>query len=1233
MTLTAVLTGTFRQPELRFEFPWGARMPKGGDAAKWIKNTVPGRRWDPDEKAWYINGTGINPDKFFSKHGIEVDYSEASGDLEGLDSLEPLWRPLVQRSRNFPHSAFVRHRLAGYDRVSGILGPGAVWDKKLKRFTVQLTDLIDETGPKRGLHFDDATFNDAVAALQTGSIPEHVRLAARELAASTGVDGDEQNVLSERTRELIDIVASHTGYLPKWFGLDLFPFQVAGAYAIVGGHRALCDAPGLGKCVVPETRILANGAYTPIGQLWDEHTAVTEPRPDYDGVGEIIELQPGQLTVQALNDDVTAASTVSASHLYRERISAPVKTIRTASGAEITATLPHKFLTSNGWASEIHVGDMIAVPDNTPFSASHPDTSLELARLMAWQIGEGYEHKAPRVEITNNDTERLLMLAEDLQAVARQIGITIPGTPAITKRGTKCPQLIFAATAWRRWLEDNGYSYGNLAAGKTIPPFIMGARLDVQREFLANYFSAEGSFSSKSGVLEIVSASRVLMLQLQAMLSRFGVAMNIADRQKCATNGTRVMRTYTIGVITGEDIVTFRSRVGFADDVKSARLNSYREAATSNITRRVPCIDVVKEIVATGIPSMAFSRSGSFTGSQARAGVARKAAEDVVSALREISDGSMRRRYEDETPHRWTRRALAGLDQFSVAQADEAIARIEAMMSPSVRWTKVTSVEFSDYDGWVYDLTVPDGHNYIAEGLWCHNTRQALAAAAIRRAERVVIVVPPLVVTNWCREALTALGKFYAPDHRNASVTSLDLTAGKKKSRKKAPEFPPYIVPIRAGKKVPDFPDRGVIVVADSLLASRPELLKELIRWSPDTALFDEVHRARNFSSGRATADRNLACSMDDMRVPVTGTPFLSNPAEVTNLLAIGGLLDQFFGGASKFLDRYTKQDRFGRHRPRQNMLADLEYRMTRDCWVRRNKGDVLKQLPQKLRTTRIVDIDPRGFHEAHEVLYEKIREWVKEFTRDGDVIGDEDIKKFAADRIDLITPLRAAAGVAKVPAAIEIVTDWMEQTTETAQDGTKTYTRPLVVWVHHQPVMEALVNAVPADLAGVGFIDGGTPEHKRQPMADKLQNGEIGVLFCSIGAAGFGITLTKSSDAIFVETDWTPANISQAEDRIHRIGQTETCIITTLMAVNTLDPHMRAILRNKAKDLNVLMPGADNNVTEMTANLNEDEGVYEETSGDDPELEKQFKSLGDILKRIVEDIVVEQNAGVRKRR
>ena len=223
---------------------------------------------------------------------------------------------------------------------------------------------------------------------------------------------------------------------------------------------------------------------------------------------------------------------------------------------------------------------------------------------------------------------------------------------------------------------------------------------------------------------------------------------------------------------------------------------------------------------------------------------------------------------------------------------------------------------------------------------------------------------------------------------------------------------------------------------------------------------------------------------------------------------------------------------------------------------------------------------------------------------------------------MDLITPLRAAAGVAKVPAAIEIITDWMEATTE-VRNGKKVYTRPLTVWVHHQPVMQALIEAVEkAGIADAGFIDGGVAQHKRQAVADKMQNGEIGVIFCSIGAAGFGITLTASSDTIFIETDWTPANISQAEDRNNRIGQTQTCMVTTLMATNTLDAHMRAILRNKAKDLNVLLPGADNNVTMMTSVLNEQANAYEAITEEDLAMEKEYKSLGDIIEHIVMEVM-----------
>ncbi|QOD05901.1 DEAD/DEAH box helicase [Pseudarthrobacter sp. BIM B-2242] len=752
--LTAVLTGTFRNPELRFEFGWGATLPNGKPAQDWVKK-LPGRRFDRTEKTWYITGTGIHPDKFFAKHRIPVDFSEATGDLADLDSLESLWRPMLQRSKRYPHMVFVRPRLAGFEKMSTILGPGAIWDKTRQRFNVMLSDLITDDGEaKRGLELDPLTYEAAVQSRQLENIPQNVRDAARELACSTGVDGDVQDEVSPRTQELIDIIAAHTGYLPKWFGLALYPFQVAGAYAIAGGHRALTDAPGLGK------------------------------------------------------------------------------------------------------------------------------------------------------------------------------------------------------------------------------------------------------------------------------------------------------------------------------------------------------------------------------------------------------------------------------------------------------------------------------------------TRQALAAAAIKRSRRTVIVVPPLVVENWCREAYAALGPGLqriqpkvdpappAPPKKTKSRAKKPVRPPKK------PDFPDYIVPIRAGKKVPPFPEAGVVVVADSLLGSRPELVDQLVEWAPQAALFDEVHRSRTWAGQRATANRNLACAIDALRLPMTGTPFLQNPAEGVNMLAIAGLLDPVFGGASKFMETYTKQNHFGAFLPNRKMLPQLEEVLTKHCWVRRNKADVLKQLPPKLRTTRYVEIDPRGFKAAHDTLYEKVTEWIEEQYALGLRIDQEAIKTFARTRVDLITPLRAAAGVAKVPAAIEIISDWMEATTE-VRNGKKVYTRPLTVWVHHQPVMQALIEAVEkAGIADAGFIDGGVPQHKRQAVADKLQNGEIGVIFCSIGAAGFGITLTASADTIFIETDWTPANISQAEDRNNRIGQQNVCMVTTLLATNTLDAHMRAILRNKGKDLDVMMPGADNNVTKMTSVLNEQTNAYEAITPEDLEMEKKFKSLGDIIEDIAVDIL-----------
>jgi hypothetical protein len=61
------------------------------------------------------------------------------------------------------------------------------------------------------------------------------------------------------------------------------------------------------------------------------------------------------------------------------------------------------------------------------------------------------------------------------------------------------------------------------------------------------------------------------------------------------------------------------------------------------------------------------------------------------------------------------------------------------------------------------------------------------------------------------------------------------------------------------------------------------------------------------------------------------------------------------------------------------------------------------------------------------------------------------------------------------------------------------------------------------------------------------------------------GITLTAASHVVFGELDWVPGNVTQAEDRAHRIGQKESVLVQHLVLEGSLDATMaRRIVRKQ---------------------------------------------------------------------
>jgi hypothetical protein len=456
-------------------------------------------------------------------------------------------------------------------------------------------------------------------------------------------------------------------------------------------------------------------------------------------------------------------------------------------------------------------------------------------------------------------------------------------------------------------------------------------------------------------------------------------------------------------------------------------------------------------------------------------------------------------------------------------------------------------------------IAVAAGHFGLFDHPGLGKTRQAIAAASIRESERTLITCLPVGLTGWKNEVeqslLHTLGGLY-PDGE--------------------------IVVIRADKKEPaNLPERGVIITSDSLLTSRVSLRQRVMAWQPEVFIYDEAHRGKTFESARSQAMLQLASATLKMPITVTGTPLFANPAELAPLLEFTGHLGPVFGGLDAYLNRYCKQDFFGNWKVRKEHLTELRAKLSQNVWVRRRKRDVLPDLPATLRVAKYVDVSLVQYRKAHKDVVEKLSFWVNDFKskNDGKNPDEDTIKAFALAQVGLVSLLRRAAGVAKIPAIVDDIRAHVEDTAEVV-DGKPFYPRPLIVWTHHRDVSDALAEALPAAVAETGVIRGGVSYDERDRLVKAFQANQVPVLVCSIAAAGVAITLTASSDMFFAESDWTPAAIRQAMDRAERIGQTADKIIaTTYLAEGTLDKRIQQVLREKAKILDAVY-GDDNDVS-----------------------------------------------------
>lgn len=426
----------------------------------------------------------------------------------------------------------------------------------------------------------------------------------------------------------------------------------------------------------------------------------------------------------------------------------------------------------------------------------------------------------------------------------------------------------------------------------------------------------------------------------------------------------------------------------------------------------------------------------------------------------------------------------------------------------------------------------------LADEMGLGKSAQAIHAADMQGARKVLVLCPAIARINWEREFKKfsyMKRKFVLADAKAVISDSDSVICSYDMTEKMAPKF------------------------------------KALAPWP--VLILDESHYLKSVDAKRTKAvfGREGVARKSARVWCLTGTPMPNNPSDLWIMMRTFGATQLDFDAfVDRFCDYYVHLNKKCITGAKPHMIPELKYLLSQFT-LRRKKVDVLKELPPIYFKDLIV--------EANEIDLEVDPVWVT-YVSPADrraefyklLAEEKDLAEKALSKIQpqdragadvvmgiasCLPTLRRFVGMQKVKHVAELIKKNLHD---------KAFEK-VVIFAVHQSVIEGLRQELKS--YGAVALYGGTPAHRRQEHIDNFQkNPKTKVFIANIQAAGTAITLTAAHHVYFVEQDFSPANTAQAACRVHRHGQTHPVTVTFVALVNSVDEKITQVLRRKTRDI-----------------------------------------------------------------
>jgi SWI/SNF-related matrix-associated actin-dependent regulator 1 of chromatin subfamily A len=316
--------------------------------------------------------------------------------------------------------------------------------------------------------------------------------------------------------------------------------------------------------------------------------------------------------------------------------------------------------------------------------------------------------------------------------------------------------------------------------------------------------------------------------------------------------------------------------------------------------------------------------------------------------------------------------------------------------------------------------------------------------------------------------------------------------------------------------------------------------------------IIDEIHKCKEVTTLQAKLTKGISTDKEVV-IGLTGAMIVNKPIDAASQLSIVGGL-KYFGGYTHFVRKYCSKD------VNIDTLKDMNRILRENCYYRREKSEVLKELPDRVRQVIYCDITTRK--EYNDALSD-LALYLKRYKQ---ATEDQVRKSMRGEVMVRIGVLKNISARGKLNDVNYYIKNVLEES------------KKFVLFLHQKEIAAALKVMFPNCLTILGSDDYKT----RQWNIDKFQTDtDYPLIFCSIKAAGVGITLTASSLVGHIELPWHFADVDEDESRCHRIGQKDCVQSIFFIGKDTIDEWIYFDVIQGKKEVSGAITGAVDNAEE----------------------------------------------------